>query len=64
VELLVKFLGCTDVVGMHLLLTPVGCSTRILPLVVLGVLNRTKSGSVLMYRAFLKKKRIKKRIKN
>ena len=36
-ELLVKFLGCTDVVGVQLLLTLVGCSTRILPLVVLEV---------------------------
>jgi hypothetical protein len=39
VELLVEFLGCTDVlaVGVRLLLTLVGCSTRILPLVVLEV---------------------------
>ena len=35
VELLVQFLSCTDVVGVHLLLTLIGCSTRILPLVVL-----------------------------
>ena len=34
VKLLAKFLGCTDVVSVHLLLTLVGCSTRVLPLVV------------------------------
>jgi hypothetical protein len=37
VELLIKFLGCTDVVGVYLLLTLVGCSTRILPPIVLEV---------------------------
>jgi hypothetical protein len=37
VELLVEFFSCTDVVGVHLLLTLVGCSTRILPFVVLEV---------------------------
>jgi hypothetical protein len=39
VELLVEFLGCTDVVSVHLLLTSVGCSTLVLPLVVLEVVN-------------------------
>jgi hypothetical protein len=37
VELLAEFLGCTDVVGVHLLLTLSGCSTRILSPVVLEV---------------------------
>jgi len=37
VKLLAKFLGCTGVVSVHLLPTLVGCSTRILPLVVLEV---------------------------
>jgi hypothetical protein len=38
-KLLAKFLGCTDVVSVHLFLTLVGCSIRILPLVVLEVVK-------------------------
>jgi hypothetical protein len=34
VELLAEFLGCTDVVGVHLFLTLAGCSTRVLPRIV------------------------------
>jgi hypothetical protein len=67
VEPLIKFLGCTDVVGVYLSLTLVGCTTRILPLVVLEVTKclvvykRDRAMQTILEPFFKKQLRKKKR---